>query len=83
LTNSVVGNIPAGEAPFDIVYNPTNHNMYVTNRVSNTVSVIETTNSVIANIVAGDFPTEITYDPSNQHIYVINAHSDIVTMIHP
>jgi YVTN family beta-propeller protein len=58
--------------------------MYVTNCVSDTVSVIDsTTNSVIANILAGDCPVGIAYDSSNQHIYVTNIDSNSVTMIHP
>jgi YVTN family beta-propeller protein len=40
--NTVSENIPVGEGALRIAYNPNNGNMYVTNVIDNTISVIET-----------------------------------------
>ena len=41
-TNEVVDTIPVGAFPPGIAFNPSNNDMYVANRDSNTVSVIAT-----------------------------------------
>jgi DNA-binding beta-propeller fold protein YncE len=40
--NTMVDTITVGIAPWDIVYNPTNNKMYLTNQRDGTVSVIGT-----------------------------------------
>ncbi len=39
-TNSVIGNIPAGDGPTAIAYDSSNQHMYVTDFLSNTVTMI-------------------------------------------
>lgn len=43
--NNVIKNIPVREGALKIASNPMNDDMYVTNNVNNTVSVIKTTSS--------------------------------------
>jgi YVTN family beta-propeller protein len=38
--NKVITTIPVGINPYGIVYNPSNHHIYVANHGSNTISVI-------------------------------------------
>lgn len=45
--NTVIDTINFGNCPKDIVYNPDNHDMYITNHDSNIVTVIST--AFIAN----------------------------------
>jgi YVTN family beta-propeller protein len=79
-TNTFEGTpIPVGSKPYDIVHNPSNNHMYVTNYGSNTVSAIDATrNSVVATFPTGDFPIGIAYNPNNRHIYVANTGSNSV-----
>jgi YVTN family beta-propeller protein len=71
-----------GLAPFGIAYNPVNNNMYVTNYLSSTVSVISSSSdSVIASILVGRNPTSIVYAPPNNKLYVTNAGSADVYVI--
>jgi YVTN family beta-propeller protein len=68
--------------PFGIVYNPTNHNIYVTKSATNQVSVISTiTNSIIGNITVGTRPFDIAYNPINHDMYVANQGSNTVSVI--
>lgn len=76
--------IPVSTYPADIVFDPVDHNMYVTNFSSDRISVITSTaNLVIANIPGGDGPVGVIYNSSNQHLYVSNFCSNTVTVIHP
>jgi YVTN family beta-propeller protein len=38
--NSVISTIRVGTNPYGLVYNPTNHDIYVANYSSNTISII-------------------------------------------
>src|ERR1700739_4288068 len=55
---------------------------YVTNFISNDVSVIDTTtNMVVARIPVGYRPQGVAVTPDGQHAYVANANSDTVSVI--
>ena len=73
-----------GIEPWGIVYDPQNGYIYVTDRGSDSVSVIDpSTNKVIANILVGRFPLGIIYDPQNGYLYVANFGSNTVSVIDP
>ena len=44
-TNTVISTVDVGERPSALAFNPSNNNIYVTNPVSDDVSIIETTSS--------------------------------------
>lgn len=74
--------IPAGSGPFGITYGLQNHNIYVANAGSGTVSVISSnTNTVSNSILVGRTPVDIVYVPSNNHVYVCNYYSNDVYVI--
>src|SRR5687768_15543993 len=57
--------------------------MYVTNRGSDTLSVINSTTSTLVKIVStgGIAPSSIIYNPVNNYLYVANTGSDTVSVI--
>ena len=56
--------------------------MYVANRESNTVSVINENNyKNIANITVGEGPSSIAIDYSNRVVFVANRESNTVSVI--
>ncbi len=57
-------------------------NAYITNRGSNTVSVIATaTNTVVATIPVGGTPTGVAVTPDGAKVYVANTSSGTVSVI--
>ena len=78
-----VPGIAVGTYPYYIAYDASNRYLYVTNYVSNSVTVINgTTNNVVVSAIAvGSFPIGIAYDPSNGYLYVVNSVSNSVTVI--
>src|SRR5215208_1171448 len=76
LGESVIAVIPVGEFPQALAFNPSNNYIYVANRDSGTVSVIDSTNNtVIKNITVGSSPGPLVFNPSNNYIYVANRDS--------
>jgi YVTN family beta-propeller protein len=68
--------IPVGSFPQALVFNPSNNNLYVANRDSGMVSVIETANNtVIKNIAVGASPQALVFSPFNNNTYVTNRDS--------
>src|SRR5579872_3072501 len=66
--------ISVGSSPYGVAVNPTTNTIYVTNLLSNNVSVINgATNLVTATIAVGTSPNGIAVDPKTNVIYV--AHS--------
>jgi YVTN family beta-propeller protein len=95
-TNVVVNNITLatgeeeGEAggtgffsPAGIAYNSDNGNLYVTNRGSDTISVINgTANELVDEISLNTIaPSGIVYNAANNYIYVTNMGSNTVSVI--
>ena len=79
---SLVSPIPVGLAPNGAVYNPLNGMVYVANRDSNSVSVINTTmNAVVTTIPVGSSPNGVAVNPLTNRVYVANYGSDNVTVI--
>src|SRR5215216_2840223 len=71
LGESVIAVIPVGEFPQALAFNPSNNYIYVANRDSGTVSVIDSTNNtLLKNVVVGTEPIALEFNPSNNYIYV-------------
>jgi YVTN family beta-propeller protein len=82
LGESVIAVTPVGEFPHALEFNPSNNNIYVANRDSGTVSVIDSTNNtLLENVVVGTEPIALEFNPSNNNIYVANIVSNSVSMI--
>ncbi|MCI4352186.1 MAG: YncE family protein [Thermoplasmata archaeon] len=79
----VVPSIGVGFAPYGIVYDRSNGDLYVANAGSNSVTVIDgaTNQVVVPSVGVGNSPREIAYDASNGDVYVANAGSNDVTVI--
>jgi YVTN family beta-propeller protein len=77
VTNSVITTVPAGNAPWNIIYNPVNNKIYCANSGSHTISVIDgVTNAVVKTIPVGCVgvgPHTLTYNSTNNKIYCANA----------
>ena len=82
LGDSVVAVTSVGDFPHALEFNPSNNNIYVANRDSGTVSVIDSTNNtLLENVVVGTGPIALEFNPSNNNIYVANVVSNSVSMI--
>jgi YVTN family beta-propeller protein len=75
--------IPVGAAPQAVAVAPDGAHVYVTNRNSNTVSVIDTTtNTVVRNpITFGIAPQGVAVAPDGGHVYATNLISNTVSVI--
>ena len=92
-TNAVVANVTAISSeegggsgffsPAGIAYNSDNGNLYVANRGSDTVSVINGSTNSLMDVISMDAiaPSGIVYNPANNYIYVTNAGSNRVSVI--
>lgn len=68
--------------PFQVAVNKANGYIYVTNRLNNTVSVINSaTYNVIKTIQVGTAPTGIDYNSTTGDVYVANYGSDNISII--
>jgi YVTN family beta-propeller protein len=82
--DSLTSTIPVGNGPMGIAYDSKNGNMYVTNFMSNTVSVIDgNTNNVISTIPLGSnaSPADVAFDSENGKVYVTNFNAGTVSII--
>jgi len=71
-----------GRNPDGAAFDSANGYIYVTNKYSNNVSVINgATNKVIASIGVGSHPYSAAFDSANGYIYVTNQYSDNVSVI--
>ena len=69
--------------PYDATFDSSNGYVYVTNEVSNNVSVISgTTNKVIDTIAVGSSPEGVSFDSSNGYVYVANYGSNRYCIYH-
>lgn len=80
--NTLVDTINVGNAPSEVTVDSTTNKAYVTNRGSNSVSVIDgNTNTVVDTIPVGAGPNGIDADFVNNRIYVGNSISNTVSVI--
>ena len=77
--------IPVGNGPFGVAIDPINHEVLVTNRYANSVSVISTTSeTVIATIAVDQNPVYIIPWPGSQHptwFFVANEFGNDISVI--
>ena len=82
VANSLPSSIPVGSYPDGSAATPNGLQDWVTNYVSNTVSVINaTTGSVVATISVGSNPEAVAINPAGTFAYVANYGSNSVMVI--
>ncbi len=79
---TIGGNITVGASPFGVAVSPDGSKAFVTNYISNTVSVINTaTNTVTATVNVGTNPSFIAISPDGSKAFVTNLSSNTVSVI--
>lgn|GEM_PF-5292013 len=79
---TVIAHLGAGETPSAASVNPATNKIYVTNRTSNNVTVIDgATNNITSAVYAGNSPGAVAVNPATNMIYVTNFISNDVTVI--
>ncbi len=74
LNGTQVGAIPVGSDPRFLALDPSHGALYVTNRLSDNVSVINVTNAtVVGSVDVGLYPVGIDFDPANGYLYVADS----------
>ena len=83
--DSVIANVSVGTSPRGIAVNTVTHLVYVTNYLSNTVSVInggnKTSIAVVATLTAGTNPYAVAVNSVTNFVYVGNQADNTVTVI--
>ena len=70
---TVIAHLGAGETPSAASVNPATNKIYVTNRTSNNVTVIDgATNTITSAVYAGNSPGAVAVNPATNMIYVTN-----------
>jgi YVTN family beta-propeller protein len=78
----VVGNVTLPSMPDDLVYDPADATIYVTEHgIASVAAVNGTTLAIDAQIPVGTDPEGIAYDSTNGDLYVANSGSNNVTVI--
>ena len=72
--------IEVGKHPYDVLYNPSNNNTYVTNSYSKTISIISG-NQVVETIPLNFNPWKMAYDPYNSNVYVTTLFNNTVLVM--
>ena len=74
--------IAVGDSPAQIALSPDGTTLYVTNRASNTVSVVNVAAmAVVATIPVGNAPVGLSFRTDGQRVYVANANGNTVSVI--
>ena len=77
ITSIAVGNSPAG-----LAVAPSGRRLYVANRNSDSVSVIDTSsNTVVATVNVGAFPVDVALSPNGKRLYVTNFFDNSVSVV--
>ena len=80
--DSVVSVIPVDNFPQALLFNPSNNDIYVANRGSRTVSVIDGSNSTLLDTaIVGSEPVALLFNPSNTDVYVGSVVSNSVSIL--
>ena len=76
-----MGTIAVGSLPSGVAINADCKTAYISNRVSNTVSVVDLAKrAVILSLKTGIGPTGVTVDSENKKLYVANAKDNSITV---
>ena len=79
---TITATVNVGTGPFSAAVNPVTNKIYVVNRNSNNVTVIDgATNTVTATVTVGTTPVYVGVNTVTNKIYVSNATSNNVTVI--
>jgi YVTN family beta-propeller protein len=81
LRDTLLPSIPAGNNPFAVAVNPVTNKIYVTNRDSDNVMVIDGATNATTNVSAGDDPIAVAVNPVTNKVYVANKLSNTVTVL--
>lgn len=74
--------IHVGPSPWGVVYDVQENRVYVSNDMSDNVSVIDpTTNTIVGNINVGHYPGAIAYDTEDNTLFVTNYGTNNVSVI--
>ncbi|MBU1355695.1 MAG: T9SS type A sorting domain-containing protein, partial [Candidatus Edwardsbacteria bacterium] len=73
--------VAAGNAPNAVAVNPVTNKIYVANRSSNNVTVIDGATNGTTTVAAGNAPNAVAVNPVTNKIYVANRSSNNVTVI--
>jgi YVTN family beta-propeller protein len=80
--SSLIKTVPVGHNPRQVAIDPAAHNVYVVNRASNTLSVLDSeTLAVKKTIAVGTAPSAVAVNPPAGMAYVANSSSGTVSAI--
>ncbi len=81
LSHQVINEIAVGVRPLAIAFNPVNENLYVSNVVDDTVSVIDThTETLSTTLSVGEHPMGIGINPVNGDTFICNSGEQSVSV---
>ena len=80
-SQTLLTTIPTGSHPWAMAHDAANHRLYVANRDSNNVTVIDETSYAATTIPVGSCPTAVAVNAVTNKIYVTNQNSNTVTVI--
>ncbi|MCO6439097.1 MAG: beta-propeller fold lactonase family protein [Phycisphaerae bacterium] len=77
-----IGEIPAGRRPQDVAVDPQGRLAFVSNRLEETVSVLDLASlNIVGGIVVGAEPHGLVIDPAGDTLYVLNTGQDAVSVV--
>lgn len=79
--NAVTVTVPVGTKPQAVAVNPSTNKIYVANRESNNVTVIDGTDNSTVNVTVGSGASDIAVNTVTNKIYVANTLANTVTVI--
>lgn len=78
----VIGEVPVGKWPYDVLLDREERRVFVSNRRSNDISVIDTeTLEVVRTVKTGDDPHGLALDRDERALYVANTTSNNISVI--
>ncbi len=81
-TNSVVGQVAVGNAPWSAAVSSDSRRVYVTNSGDSTVSVIDAlTNTVVQTVPVFNHPYGVAVSPDGAKVYVTNSGTNAISVI--
>jgi YVTN family beta-propeller protein len=74
-TYTVLGRLPVGYAPSNLIYDPVSGEIVVANEYSSNLSLISpSTQRIVGNVnLSGFYPWGLAYDPQDQELYLSDA----------